>query len=116
MITGVEIHPGAKIAAGVTIDHGMGTVIGETAEIGEGSILYQGVALGGTANTPGQKRHPTLGKNVLVGSGAKILGPLTIPDGTKIGANAVVTKSPTEPGQTLVGIPAKPLIPKTPKL
>lgn len=106
-LTGVEIHPGAKIGQGVVIDHGMGTVIGETAEIGNGCIIYQGAALGGTANTAG-KRHPTLGINVLVGCGAKILGPITIGDNTKIGANAVVTRS-LPANVTAVGIPAKPL-------
>lgn len=109
MITGVEIHPGAKIGRRVVIDHGMGTVIGETAEIGDDCVIYQGVALGGTANTRGMKRHPTLGKGVMVGCGAKVLGPILIPDGTRIGANAVVTKAPAEEGLTLVGIPARAL-------
>ena len=87
--TGVEIHPGAKIGTGVFIDHGCGIVIGETAEVGDGCTLYQGVTLGGTGKDTG-KRHPTLGKNVTVGSGAKVLGPFTIGDNSMIAAGAVV--------------------------
>ncbi len=103
--TGIEIHPGAQIARGVFIDHGMGVVIGETAVIGEGCVLYQGVTLGGTGKDKG-KRHPTLGKNVMVGAGAKVLGPFTVGDNSKIAANSVVlTEIP--PNCTAVGIPAK---------
>lgn len=103
--TGIEIHPGAKIGKGVFIDHGAGIVIGETAEVGDGCTLYQGVTLGGTGKHSG-KRHPTLGKNVLVGSGAKVLGPFKIGDGCKIAANAVVLQ-PLEPNSTAVGVPAR---------
>ncbi len=103
--TGIEIHPGAKIGTGVFIDHGAGIVIGETAEVGDGCTLYQGVTLGGTGKHTG-KRHPTLGKNVLVGSGAKVLGPFTIGDGCKIAANAVVLE-PLEENSTAVGVPAR---------
>ncbi|MBO5783722.1 MAG: serine O-acetyltransferase [Clostridia bacterium] len=103
--TGIEIHPGAEIAHGVFIDHGMGVVIGETAVIGEGCVLYQGVTLGGTGKDKG-KRHPTLGKNVMVGAGAKVLGPFTVGDNAKIAANSVVL-SAIPPNSTAVGIPAK---------
>ena len=103
-LTGIEIHPGAKIGRGVLIDHGMGVVIGETAEVGDGCTLYQGVTLGGTGKDHG-KRHPTLGKNVLVGSGAKILGPFTVGDNAKIAAGAVVLE-PIPPDSTAVGVPA----------
>lgn len=103
--TGIEIHPGAKIGRGVFIDHGAGIVIGETAEVGDGCTLYQGVTLGGTGKHIG-KRHPTLGKNVLVGSGAKVLGPFKIGDGSKIAANAVVLE-PLEENSTAVGVPAR---------
>ena len=103
--TGVEIHPGAKIGTGVFIDHGCGIVIGETAEVGDGCTLYQGVTLGGTGKDTG-KRHPTLGKNVTVGSGAKVLGPFTIGDNSKIAAGAVVLKE-TPPNATAVGVPAQ---------
>ena len=103
--TGIEIHPGAKIGKGLVIDHGMGVVIGETAEIGDNCTLYQGVTLGGTCNDVG-KRHPTLGNNVLVGAGAKVLGPFKIGDGSKIAANAVVLEEIPE-NSTAVGIPAK---------
>jgi len=105
-LTGIEIHPGAKIAERVFMDHGMGIVIGETAEIGEGCTIYQGVTLGGTSLYKGVKRHPTLGKNVVVSAGAKVLGGFTIGDGAKIGSNAVVIK-PVPPGATAVGIPAR---------
>ena len=91
-LTGIEIHPGAKIGAGFFIDHGMGVVIGETAEIGENVTLYQGVTFGGTGKEKG-KRHPTLGNNVVIGAGAKILGAITIGDNVTIGANSVVLKS-----------------------
>ena len=104
-VTGIEIHPGAKIGKGLVIDHGMGVVIGETAEIGDNCTLYQGVTLGGTGKDVG-KRHPTLGNNVMVGAGAKVLGPFKIGDNTKIAANAVVLdKIPDD--CTAVGIPAK---------
>ena len=103
--TGIEIHPGAKIGKGLFIDHGMGVVIGETAEIGNDCTLYQGVTLGGTGKDVG-KRHPTLGNNVMVGAGAKVLGPITISDNCKVAANAVVLKDIPE-NSTAVGIPAK---------
>ena len=103
--TGVEIHPGAKIGRGVFIDHGAGIVIGETAEVGDGCTLYQGVTLGGTGKDVG-KRHPTLGKNVTVGSGAKVLGPFTIGDNSKIAAGAVVLEE-IPANATAVGVPAK---------
>ncbi|NML45022.1 serine O-acetyltransferase [Ramlibacter sp. G-1-2-2] len=105
-LTGIEIHPGAKIGNGVFIDHGMGVVIGETAEIGDGCTIYQGVTLGGTSLTKGSKRHPTLGRNVVVGAGAKVLGGFEVGDDAAIGSNAVVTK-PVPPGATAVGIPAR---------
>jgi serine O-acetyltransferase len=104
-ITGIEIHPGATIGRRVFIDHGMGVVIGETAEIGDDTTLYHGVTLGGTSWNKG-KRHPTLGRNVVVGAGAKILGPVVVGDGAKVGSNAVLVKD-VPPGATAVGIPAK---------
>ncbi len=104
-LTGIEIHPGAIIGRRVFIDHGMGVVIGETAEIGDDCTLYHGVTLGGTSWNKG-KRHPTLEKDVVVGAGAKILGPITIGKGAKIGSNAVVVKDVPE-GATAVGIPAR---------
>jgi len=103
--TGIEIHPGAKIGKGVLIDHGSGVVIGETAEVGDNCTIYQGVTLGGTGKDKG-KRHPTLGKGVMVGSGAKILGPFTIGEGSKIASNAVVLQ-PLPPNSTAVGVPAR---------
>ncbi len=103
--TGIEIHPAATIGKGLVIDHGMGVVIGETTEIGDNCTLYQGVTLGGTGKDTG-KRHPTLGDNVLVGAGAKVLGPIVISDGSKVAANAVVLKDITE-NSTAVGIPAR---------
>ena len=103
--TGIEIHPGATIGRGFFIDHGMGVVIGETAEIGDNCTLYQGVTLGGTGKDVG-KRHPTLGDNVMVGAGAKVLGPLVIGSNSKIAANAVVLHEVPE-NSTAVGIPAK---------
>ena len=103
--TGIEIHPGATIGKRLFIDHGMGVVIGETTEIGDNCTLYQGVTLGGTGKDVG-KRHPTLGNNVLVGAGAKVLGPFTIADNAKIAANAVVLKEVPE-NSTAVGIPAR---------
>jgi serine O-acetyltransferase len=105
MLTGIEIHPGAQIGRRFFIDHGMGVVIGETAEIGDDCTLYHGVTLGGTSWNKG-KRHPTLGKGVVVGAGAKILGPIEIGDGAKIGSNAVVVK-PVPPGASAIGIPAR---------
>ena len=104
-ITGIEIHPGARIGRRVFIDHGMGVVIGETAELGDDVTLYHGVTLGGTSWKKG-KRHPTLGKGVVIGAGAKVLGPITIGDGAKIGSNAVVVKD-VPAGATAVGIPAR---------
>ena len=106
-ITGVEIHPAAKIGGEFFIDHGSGVVIGETAEIGERVTLYQGVTLGGTGFQRG-KRHPTLGDNVTVGSGAKLLGPIAVGDGAKIGANTVVVED-VPPGSTVVGNPGHPV-------
>ena len=104
-LTGVEIHPGATIGRRFFIDHGMGVVIGETAEIGDDVTLYHGVTLGGTSWKEG-KRHPTLGKGVVVGAGAKILGPITIGDGAKIGSNAVVGRD-VPANATVVGIPGR---------
>lgn len=104
-LTGIEIHPGATIGKGLLIDHGMGVVIGETAEIGDNCTIYQGVTLGGTGKDVG-KRHPTLGDNVMVGAGAKILGPVHIGSGSKVAANAVVLHEVPE-NSTAVGIPAK---------
>ncbi|MBE7368596.1 serine O-acetyltransferase [Ramlibacter pallidus] len=105
-MTGIEIHPGAVIGRGVFIDHGMGVVIGETAEVGDGCTIYQGVTLGGTSLYKGEKRHPTLGRNVVVSAGAKVLGGFTVGDDAKVGSNAVVIK-PVPPGATAVGIPAR---------
>jgi len=104
-LTGVEIHPGAKIGRRVFIDHGMGVVIGETSEIGDDALLYKGVVLGGTALEKG-KRHPTIGKNVVIGSNACVLGPVTVDDGAKIGSGSVVVKDVPK-GATVVGIPGK---------
>ena len=104
-LTGIEIHPGARIGRRFFIDHGMGVVIGETAEIGDDCTLYHGVTLGGTSWNKG-KRHPTLAKGVVVGAGAKILGPITIGEGARIGSNAVVVKD-VPPGATAIGIPAR---------
>ncbi|MEM7725824.1 MAG: serine O-acetyltransferase [Cyanobacteria bacterium P01_A01_bin.45] len=103
--TGIEIHPGAKIGQGVFIDHGMGVVIGETAIVGDNSLIYQGVTLGGTGKEDG-KRHPTLGKNVVVGTGAKVLGNICIGDRVRIGAGSVVLKSVSS-DSTVVGIPGR---------
>ncbi len=110
--TGIEIHPGAKIGERVFFDHAMGVVVGETAEIGDGCTIYQGVTLGGTSLYKGAKRHPTLGKNVLVSAGAKVMGGFTVGDNAKIGTNAVVIK-PVPAGATAVGIPARIIMPKT---
>ncbi|MDH0141873.1 serine O-acetyltransferase [Aquipseudomonas alcaligenes] len=104
-MTGIEIHPGAKIGRRFFIDHGMGIVIGETAEIGDDVTLYQGVTLGGTSWNKG-KRHPTLENGVVVGAGAKVLGPFTVGAGAKVGSNAVVTKA-VPAGATVVGIPGR---------
>ena len=104
-ITGIEIHPGAKIGRGVFIDHGMGVVIGETSEIGDRCLLYQGVTLGGTGKDSG-KRHPTLQENVVVGAGAKVLGAIKIGSNTRIGAGSVVVKN-VEKNSTVVGIPGR---------
>ena len=103
--TGIEIHPGAVIGKGLMIDHGMGVVIGETAVIGDDCTIYQGVTLGGTGKEKG-KRHPTLGNNVVVGSGAKVLGPFSVGDNSKIAAGAVVL-SEVPPDSTCVGVPAR---------
>lgn len=103
--TGIEIDPGATIGKGVFIDHGMGVVIGETAEVGDGCTIYQGVTLGGTS-LQRTKRHPTLGRNVTVGSGASVIGAINIGDGAKIGANSVVVKD-IPPNATVVGIPGR---------
>jgi serine O-acetyltransferase len=105
-LTGIEIHPGAKIGCCVFIDHGMGVVIGETAEVGDGCTIYQGVTLGGTSLYRGTKRHPTLGSGVVVGAGAKVLGGFTVGDGARIGSNAVVVKE-VPAGATVVGIPGR---------
>ena len=105
LLTGVEIHPGAKIGRGVFIDHGMGVVIGETAEIGNRCLLYQGVTLGGTGKDHG-KRHPTLLENVVVGAGAKVLGAITVGANTRIGAGSVVVRD-VEANSTVVGIPGR---------
>ena len=103
--TGIEIHPGAKIGKRLVIDHGMGIVIGETAEIGDDCLLYHGVTLGGTGKDTG-KRHPTIGNNVLIGTGAKVLGPFKVGDNSRIAANSVVL-SEIPPDSTAVGVPAR---------
>ena len=105
LLTGIEIHPGAKIGRNLFIDHGMGVVIGETAEIGDNVTIYHGVTLGATGKERG-KRHPTIGDSVLIGAGAQLLGPITIGTGAKIGAGAVVIES-VPAGATAVGCPAK---------
>lgn len=104
-LTGIEIHPGARIGPGLFIDHGMGVVVGETAEIGADVTLYHGVTLGGTSLARG-KRHPTLGDGVVVGAGAKVLGPILVGAGSRIGANAVVVK-PVPPESVVVGVPGE---------
>jgi serine O-acetyltransferase len=104
-LTGIEIHPGAKIGRRLFIDHGMGVVFGETVEIGDDVLIYQGVTLGGTSLDKG-KRHPAIGDRVIIGAGAKILGPITIGDDSRIGANAVVVK-PVPPGSVVVGVPGQ---------
>ena len=105
-LTGIEIHPGATIGRRVFIDHGMGVVIGETAEIGDECTIYQGVTLGGTSLAKGTKRHPTLGRGVIVSAGAKVLGSFTVGDGARVGSNAVLLQ-PVPAGATAVGIPAR---------
>jgi serine O-acetyltransferase len=107
-LTGIEIHPGADIGPGLFIDHGMGVVIGETTEIGEDVTLYQGVTLGGTGKETG-KRHPTVGDGVIVGTGARVLGPVRIGEAAKIGAGAVVIKD-VPPNSTVVGNPGRPVV------
>ena len=109
-MTGIEIHPGAVIGRRFFIDHGMGVVIGETAEIGDDVTLYQGVTLGGVSLDPG-KRHPTLGNGVVVGAGAAVLGPFTVGDGARVGSNAVVVRE-VPSGVTVTGIPARPSGPR----
>jgi serine O-acetyltransferase len=104
-LTGIEIHPGATIGKGVFIDHGMGVVIGETAEIGDNVTLYHGVTLGGVS-LERVKRHPTIGENVVIGSGAKVLGPFTVGKGSRIGSNSVVIKE-VPPNSTVVGVPGR---------
>ncbi|MCX7842816.1 MAG: serine O-acetyltransferase [Clostridia bacterium] len=104
-ITGIEIHPGAVIGKGLFIDHGMGVVIGETAEVGDNCTIYHCVTLGGTGKDKG-KRHPTIGNNVLIGAGAKILGPFKVGDNSRIAANAVVLNE-VEPNSTVVGVPGR---------
>ncbi len=105
LLTGIEIHPGAKIGKRLVIDHGMGVVIGETAVIGDDCLIYHGVTLGGT-NYTDTKRHPTIGNHVILGAGAKIIGNITIGDNCKVGANSVLTKD-IPSGTTAVGIPAQ---------
>ena len=112
-VTGVEIHPGATIGKGLMIDHGMGVVIGETAVVGDNCTIYQGVTLGGTGKDTG-KRHPTIGNNVMIGSGAKVLGPFTVGDNAKIAAGAVVLDAVPE-GATAVGVPARMIYTGKPK-
>jgi serine O-acetyltransferase len=105
-LTGIEIHPGAVVGRRVFIDHGVGIVIGETAEVGDECTIYQGVTLGGTSLARGAKRHPTLGRGVIVSAGAKVLGGFTVGDGARVGSNAVLLKE-VPPGATAVGIPAR---------
>lgn len=104
--TGIEIHPGAKIGKFLFIDHGMGVVIGETAEVGDYVTIYHGVTLGGTGKEKNAKRHPTVGNNVIIGAGATVLGPIKIGNNAKIGAGAVILKD-VESGKTAIGIPGK---------
>ena len=108
IFTGIEIHPAAKIGKNMFIDHGHGVVIGETSEIGDNVLIYHGVTLGGNSLNKG-KRHPTVGNNVIIGAGAKILGPIKIGNSARVGANAVVTK-PIQANSTVMGIPAKMII------
>ena len=109
--TGIEIHPGAHIGRRFFIDHGMGVVIGETAEVGNDVLLFHGVTLGGVSMSPG-KRHPTIGNNVQIGAGAKVLGPVTVEDGAKVGANAVLVKNLPQ-GHVAVGVPSRARDPRT---
>ncbi len=104
-LTGIEIHPGARLGPGLFIDHGMGVVIGETTEVGENVTIYQGVTLGGTS-LERKKRHPTIGNNVIIGAGTKILGPFTVGDNSKIGSGSVVTKK-VPPDSVVVGVPGR---------
>jgi serine O-acetyltransferase len=113
LLTGIEIHPGAKIGRRVFLDHGLGIVIGETTEIGDDCTIYQGVTLGGTSLYKGVKRHPTLGKGVVISAGAKVLGGFTVGDGARVGSNAVVLKE-IPAGATAVGVPARILQPDLP--
>jgi len=105
-LTGIEIHPAARIGRRVFIDHGMGVVIGETAEVGDDCTIYHGVTLGGVSLEAGEKRHPTIGNNVILGAGAKVLGGFTVGDNAVIGSNAVVLKA-VAPGETVIGVPAR---------
>lgn len=107
-LTGIEIHPGAKIGRRLFMDHAMGVVVGETAEVGDDVTMYQGVTLGGTS-LEAVKRHPTIGNNVIIGAGAKIIGPILVADGARVGTNAVVLKD-VPPGATVVGIPARQVV------
>lgn len=109
-ITGIEIHPGATIGKGILIDHGMGVVIGETAEVGDRVTIYHGTTLGGTGKDTG-KRHPTIGNDVIIGAGAKLLGPIVVGDNAKIGANAVVLKD-VPAGTTVVEVPGRLVVKK----
>lgn len=104
--TGIEIHPGATIGKNLFIDHGMGVVIGETATVGDNCTIYHGVTLGGRGGTAGGKRHPDIGNNVMIGTGAQVLGPITVGDGARIGANSVVTET-IPAGVSVMGIPAR---------
>ena len=113
LLTGIEIHPGAKIGRRVFLDHGLGIMIGETTEIGDDCTIYQGVTLGGTSLYKGVKRHPTLGKGVVISAGAKVLGGFTVGDGARVGSNAVVLKE-IPAGATAVGVPARILHPDLP--
>ena len=105
LLTGIEIHPGAKLGRRLIIDHGLGVVIGETAEIGDDVYIYHQVTLGGTSSDHG-KRHPTIGNNVIIGAGAKVLGAILVGEGARVGSNAVVV-APVPPGVTMVGVPAR---------
>ncbi len=109
-LTGIEIHPAARLGRRLVIDHGMGVVIGETAEVGDDVTLYHQVTLGGTSLAHG-KRHPTIGNNVIIGAGAKVLGAIVVGDAARVGSNAVVLE-PVAPGATVVGIPARPVEPR----
>lgn len=106
MLTGIEIHPGATIGKNLFIDHGMGVVVGETATIGDNCTIYHGVTLGGKGDAPGGKRHPDIGDNVMIGSGAQVLGAIDVGNGARIGANSVVTRN-VPAGVTVMGIPAR---------